>query len=1506
MKKTQIKDALRNIARQKVPWLSIVVIAMLAVMAYLGVNFGSRTIADNANAFYIETNFRDMEIVSTLLLTPEDLEAVRATEGVADAEGVYLTSGTARLGDDHVLADVVSLTRRVNVPKMLSGRLPETAEECVLDRTVAESIGADVGDQITLQSADGEQADYLLGSSFTVTGIMLYPDYAVISGRLPGERCIVVLPEAFDLDALDGCCMKAEVVFEKPAAIDRFSKAYTRLAKPVTAALEALRDERAAMRTEDIRRRYEEEISAGQKELDDAAAQLREARAELDDGAKEIAENQKKLEEAAQKLREALDELADGEAELALNQDKLDKAADALQEARGLLADGKKQLDDAKAELDAGERELADAKAELDDGARELADTKAELDAAAPQLANAKAQLEEGEHKLANAKKQLEDSEQQLADAEKELTDAERQLTEGKAELDEKKAELDDARAQLDAAALEIVAGDAELKRNEALLADGREQLAEAKRQLDGALLQLNVGAQELRAAEAELKEGKEQLDAAAEEIAAGEAELADGRQQLLDGYAKIEDGKENVRDILRSGLRTVLKRYVSSDYMTDDDVDMAITSIPWSRPGGPPDLSDPTLDVMWFQVTDDIGFHMSLFKSVSAVMENLNSILEGVMERLPDEARAIALELKDAVKEALRVRVEEEWGLPIHSGFVENMEQWNVSHEQYLAGEEKLREGREEYEAGAEKYETALKAYDEGCARYEDGKRQYEQGLAEYEAGLEKFERGSTEFQEGQRKLEEGRAAYETGEAQYAEGLAQWNEGKAQYEEALAQYSDGRARYEEGLAAFETGKAEYADGLKEFNEKKAQYEDALAKYEDGRRRYADGLKEYEQGRETYEEGLAKYNDGLAEYLKGKARYDDSEREYLDGLREYEDGLRAFEKGKQAYDEGLAEYEKGRVEYADGEKQLADGQRKLSDGEREYAEGLAEYEKGESRLSEARRTLYAMDPARWVLLSVGGNGSYVVIENAVRNIADMGVTFALVFILVGALVIISTVGRIVDEQRRLVGATKALGLFNREILAKYLIFGVSATVLGMLLGALGGYLIIQRFVVNSYSQFYVFPMAKLSYRTDMTLAVIAGGLILSTAAIWGTCSELLRSTATNLMQEKAPSSKLRAKPGRRARSLYARLILLNIRTDKKRVAVTVVSVAGCCTLLVAGFTMRSAIMGAIDRQYTDVTTYDAQIRHDPTASDTARGEILEILDSVGAERTELHYDIIPCSGPDGKLSSCELICGDLAEMDRFFIRRDAATDELLPADGEGCFIYSRLSETTGVSQGDSLTVYDSAMAPYNIPVLGVYHLYLGQKVLMSEQSYRAVFGTEPEKNAFFVNFPEGSAEQALERIRAVEGVTQVDDSYTMHANSRNTASVLNGIAVLLTVVAGMMAYFILLNLANMYVNQKKRELTIMRINGFTVREVKRYVAGEAVATTVIGILLGLGLGTLLGSRIVALIEAPGLQFVRTVQWMSWAWAALITGAFSVMIYLLSLRKVKHLKLTDIA
>ena len=669
--------------------------------------------------------------------------------------------------------------------------------------------------------------------------------------------------------------------------------------------------------------------------------------------------------------------------------------------------------------------------------------------------------------------------------------------------------------------------------------------------------------------------------------------------------------------------------------------------------------------------------------------------------------------------------------------------------------------------------------------------------------------------------------------------------------------------------------------------------------YKDDYEELQNGAESWDSGRRQYRSGLSSYNAGLAEYNAGLAEYEDGKRQYDSGLGEYETGLAEYEAGQAEYEQGLSDYEAGKQE-------LEENRAKLEDGETEYAEGLAEYEDGQARLADAEAQLDALDECRWVILDVEGNPSYLNIQNAVNNIADMGMTFALVFVLVGALVIYATVGRIVDEQRRLVGATKALVLFNREIFAKYLGFGVSGTMLGMLLGTIGGYFGIQRILLFVYGRFYVFGAGKNAFLGGMTAVVFAAGAALSVLAVWIACSALMRSTATSLMQEKAPEVRHREGAGKsRKGSLYTRLILLNMRSDKKRVAVTVVSVAGCCALLVAGFTMRQSVMKALNAQFDEITKYDMQIKFDPDVSEEAQSELETILTDAETDWMLAHASSMTFS-VNGKLLSANLISGELSELDRFYARLDPRKDETLPQSGEGIWIRQRVSEMNGVSAGDTITVYDSGMRPYEIPVTGVIRVYAGQEMILAADQYEAFLGKAPENNAFFLYLNGADAQSLKDAATAVEGVEAITDISETRAMYQSLASVLNLIALMFVGIAGLMAYFILLNLVNMYINQKKRELTIMRVNGFTIREVNNYVLREMIVSTALGIILGLGAGTLLGHRVIRLLENTSVRFMRGIQWEAWLGAALITIVYAVVINMAALRKVKYLKLTDVA
>jgi len=1175
MKPTQTKDTTRNIKKQKVSYISIIVIAMLAVLVYLGINFGARGIADSGNVFYDETAFRDIEIVSTLLLTEEDLEEVRKTQGVVDCEGVYQTSAKLDKDAGAILGvDVVSLTSRINVPKVLEGKVPERAGECAIEEQVAKDTGLQIGDSIRIRGAKSDMPDHLAVNRFIITGIVWHPDHACLPVQVPGNRDIMVTQDAFNQEELKGCYMKTVLLVEGTAGMDRFGDAYHGKVEEVDKLLEKIADERAAKRTEQVTTQAQQEIDDGQKKLDDAWQ-------ELENGRKELEANRKKIE--------------DGEAELA--------------DAKKKIEDGQKELDDAKTKLE-------DAKKKLDDG-----------------------------------KKQLDENNAKLKEALKELNDGEAALREGKSKLEA----------------------------------------------------------------------GKKKLDA--------------GKKELQSGYKKLENAKETIRTKLYKAIKAVIGKYA-------DKID-------WAK-------SDKSINV------DDRNASATILQITKGLRIDLNK------------------SMKDNIFTAIS-----------STGLSE-------------------KELREAYEAVTGKIIEV------------SGRSKVIKFI------VDKIYKKITDYNNKYQEL--------------ANAAKTWDKGHKKYIKSLDKYKAAYKKYQNSERIFNAGKKAYNDGLAKFRKGKEEYDKQYAKYEQG-------LKDYEKGQKDLYNGRIKYNNGVDE--------------------------------------------------------LANGKTALAEGQAKYDDGLAQYEENNAKLIDARKSLADLESCRWVVLDVNGNASYLVIDMSRKNVGDMGFAFALVFVLVGALVIFATVGRIVEEQRQLVGVTKALGLYNREIIAKYLIFGVSATAIGMVLGVILGYFGIQNILLYVYGKYFVFGAGKPAFIPGMTAIVIVLGIVLSALTVWSASTVLMKSSARELMQLPAPKVRKKGRKNAGKGSLYARLIVLNMLTDKKRVAVTIASIAGCCALLVAGFTMQYGITRTVDRQFSDIEHYDEKVIYDTTVSAAAGEDIKKILDSEGCTSISIS-DHDRAYGTDDGMSNGELFVADLAELNDYFVRLDINTGDVITDAGDGVWIHRKTSERLGITEGGEIIIYSGTMKPYRVRVAGVFDNFGGRYMIMSNDSYIKYFGENSDANAYLVKHGDGGAEAIKSKVEEVTGFSQIKVKAEIQQLYDSFTSVLALISLLFIFIAAMMAYFILLNLVNMFINKKKRELTIMRVNGFTVREVKRYVSLELIVSTVIGILIGWGVGSLLGYRIIMLLENDFLHFLRGVQWDSWVYAALITTLFSVVIGAIAMKKIKNLKLIDVA
>ena len=542
----------------------------------------------------------------------------------------------------------------------------------------------------------------------------------------------------------------------------------------------------------------------------------------------------------------------------------------------------------------------------------------------------------------------------------------------------------------------------------------------------------------------------------------------------------------------------------------------------------------------------------------------------------------------------------------------------------------------------------------------------------------------------------------------------------------------------------------------------------------------------------------------------------------------------------------------------------------------------------------------------WIAMNCRMNPGYMHLSMSSSGIASLAIRFTLLFIVVAAIVIYATVGKIVDEQRKLVGATKALGFYKREIFAKYLIFGCSGTLLGCILGALAGIFLLQLFAVYSYGRYYLFGTPNLTVVPWQLALVIVAGVILAAASVWFACGKLLRSPATELMKDAIPAGKKKkAGKAKGQKSLYSRLILRNMRTDLKRVTVTIVSIAGCCALILIGFSIYLSVKTTVARQFDEIIQYDSTVKVDLNENKNAIAEVYAELEKEGLSALPAHTESGAFRVKNGT-EAADFIVADLNKLSECIVMRDAKTKKQLTAEDTGVIIPGSYANTYNLKVGDSCLIIDSTGAGCRTKIAGIYENYLGSNVIISEASYKEIKCVELEYDSLLVKHPEYDRDALGEKLKNVKGYQAILRSDNLRQVYNSYSDLLVIMVFILIGAAAAMSAVILTNLVNICILQKKRELTIMRVNGFTTKEVKNYVSLEAIFTTIAGVILGTIAGLLQMLQIMPALGKSYTKFITTPNVTAILLSAAITALFTVVIYRLTLRKVKDLKLTDIA
>lgn len=639
---------------------------------------------------------------------------------------------------------------------------------------------------------------------------------------------------------------------------------------------------------------------------------------------------------------------------------------------------------------------------------------------------------------------------------------------------------------------------------------------------------------------------------------------------------------------------------------------------------------------------------------------------------------------------------------------------------------------------------------------------------------------------------------------------------------------------------------------------------------------------------DEYDSYIKKYKENRASYI---AQIDAKEKQ-VDKL---EKKLKAAQKKYQKMiDAGWSRYYAAKAKY---EAKLAEAIALLETNR----------EKAEKKLEEAKQEVENTEPCNWILLDRTANAGYVTAQSNIKATTDTGNIFGLLFMLVTAIVCFSTLVIIIDEQKKLVGTAKAFGFHKREVLGKYLVFGTAAAIVGNILAIILG-LVMSRVVQHKLgdAEMTLVGVAPSVFTPGITLAA---ALLITAVVIGATviaCGDILRSPASMLMngavlKKNSKQKKESTKKG----SLYSKLIIRNMKDDKARVIITVVIIAFSTMLIGMGMSMKLAFNGMIDKQTTEVAKYDFIMNVSSRVGEEKTKELIEILDSEGVDYLAADISSLMYKW-DGNVNAMRMICADPARLGDFYAVTDPKTKEPIKIPDDGILIQHRMHESFGINKGDKLIVMDSSLVEKEVEVKGYFTNYYGRMTIASPAVYKSIFGEYADANNYYITLNGADGDELKNKLLAVTDGISFSGKDSIKTRLESSSQLYNIMVVVITAMAIFISFMILTNLSNIFLNRRKRELSVMRVNGFSVKQARGYLSKETVVTTIAGLVLGVVLGAILTPLVITILQSTDLALVKDFNVIAWAFAVGIETIFAIVINGLVFRKVKDLDLKDIA
>jgi putative ABC transport system permease protein len=795
-------------------------------------------------------------------------------------------------------------------------------------------------------------------------------------------------------------------------------------------------------------------------------------------------------------------------------------------------------------------------------------------------------------------------------------------------------------------------------------------------------------------------------------------------------------------------------------------------------------------------------------------------------------------------------------------------------------------------------------KIMDEANDKLNDGKQE----LADAEAtqkekladAMDKINDAQKKIDDGEKELKENESkfnrAIKSAKAKLNKGYADLAAGEKEYK---TQYAAFQIKKKEAQAAFAAAQAQIDAAQKEIGKQEAALNALQAALADPT--LTEEQKAALQAKTAalaaaISAAKAKTQAAINALAAQKKQLSDAEKTLADTRKLLDSSKKTLDKNKKL----LASKERaGRKKLNEAREKLADAKDDLAEGRQEYNDKKSESDRdiadAHGKLSDAQKDISEIKEPEWHVLTRDTNPGFVEYGQAADRMDAIALVFPVFFILVTALVCLTTMTRMIDEQRILIGTLKALGYSKLSIAAKYLIYASAASVTGSIAGLLIGFRLFPAVITNAYAIMYTLPQVITPFNVPLAVISMLFAVLVTTLTAWAACNKELKAPPAALMRIKAPKAGKRVLL-ERVRFIWSRLnftrkiTFRNIFRYKKRFLMTVLGIAGCTALLLAGFGLKDSISSIVSKQYGEVYQYNMLI----TLSDEGKDDpdiFMHVMTKENriTEAMLLYDKSYTLRNGKAEKEADLLVPGDVAKLPDFIVLRERTTGKSVAMRDDGVVLTEKLAAQLSAQPGSVITFEDDDGHSFEAKVTGITENYVSHYAYMTPGLYSALFGKAPVYNEAAAKTTNNAQifEDALSTdLMKHDSISSIRFSTYLQRNFSNIIKSLYYVVLVLIISAGALAMVVLYNLTNINITERIREIATIKVLGFYDNEVSAYVYRENIILTMIGMLAGIVLGIFLHRYIVVTAEVDMVMFGREIAPLSYFYSAALTAAFT--------------------